>query len=285
MDVVNDVIAEGGRKQTQSLEASGPLRSRLLAFLNLGWIVTGEKIDHLPRAGSLQHQTLVASSRKTLFQALEQDEIVTKRLAEARHEIWRHQVHLVLHYRYYLELRQTQPHSMFLLLANFRTVATKGEKNPVLIVQRDFFKFCCKSRHILREEVTCHHIKTRYEFPLLARTSQDSLKNLLFRLICSQIWVISFLDSPPSTFLTLFGKKKKKRPARFTLLNLMSSAIIEDLNTNDLELRTCVPRVPNTINYIFSPHLQLSNGMWMSMHLPVRNNALYQWLSIRLLWP
>ncbi len=87
MDVVNDVVAEGGRKQTQSLEASGPLRSGLLAFLNLGRIVTGEKIDHLPRAGSLQHQTLVASSRKTLFQALEQDEIETKRLAEARHEI------------------------------------------------------------------------------------------------------------------------------------------------------------------------------------------------------
>ncbi len=76
----------------------------------------------------------------------------------------------------------------------------------------------------------------------------------------------------------------KRKTVRFTFLNLMSSAIIEDLYTNNLELRTCVPRLPNMINFIFSPHLQLSNGMWMSMHLPVRNNALYQWLSIRLLW-
>ncbi len=28
-------------------------------------------------------------------------------------------------------------------------------------------------------------------------------------------------------------------------------------------MRICVPRVPNMINYIFSPYLQLSNGKWL----------------------
>jgi hypothetical protein len=35
-------------------------------------------------------------------------------------------------------------------------------------------------------------------------------------------------------------------------------------------MKTCVPRVPNMINYIFSMHLQLSNGKKLSLQQEIR---------------
>jgi hypothetical protein len=40
-------------------------------------------------------------------------------------------------------------------------------------------------------------------------------------------------------------------------------------------MRTCVPRVPNMINYIFSTQMQISNGTVPA----ARNKVLYEWLS------
>jgi hypothetical protein len=73
-----------------------------LPLLVFRW-VAGQKIDHIPGARTFQRQAIVAGARKALLQALEKEGVVTERLAEGREKILgRHQVHLVLHYCYYL---------------------------------------------------------------------------------------------------------------------------------------------------------------------------------------
>ncbi len=100
--VAHDVVAERGMHEARGGETARPIHALLRPAAPVCWLAR-EQVHDVACVRTFQHQSLVAGTREALVQRLEQKPVEAERLTEARHEVRRDQLHLVLHNRHNLQ--------------------------------------------------------------------------------------------------------------------------------------------------------------------------------------
>ncbi len=112
------------------------------------------------------------------------------------------------------------------------------------------------------------------------QTEQPHIRHLSIRLLWSQQLCIIFFQVAVLSHLTALPVKHQ--PIAGAMRAVSHGLTHHTMTSVLLFMRTCVPRVPNMINYIFSPQLHLSNGKPLA--LPQETRPYASGFSIRPLW-